>query len=148
MGKHEMWAGVFLKRWRIKGCLWKARENVTQVTFTTVKKSTTGLGAHWAMMAARDEWGRERERGIMDTGDGGGRVRRARVEECRWESYPCVTLKPNTYLLSSKMAMSAWPPLIGKVGRTIQTYSGPLRVTPGWCWSTLLTQQFISALTP
>lgn len=74
-----------------------------------MKQSTNGLGAHWAMMAARDQWGSEGERGIywdiMDTGDEGGRVRRARVEECSCRSYPCVTLKPNTYLLSCKMAV-------------------------------------------
>lgn len=27
----------------------ESRESVTQVTFTTVKQSTNGLGVHWAM---------------------------------------------------------------------------------------------------
>lgn len=51
----------------------------------------------------------------MDTVGEGGRVRRAGVEECSCRSYPCVTLKPNTYLLSCKMALSARPPLMGTV---------------------------------
>lgn len=66
------------------------------------------------MMVARDQWGREKERGIywdiMDTGDEEGRVRRARVEECSCRSYPCVTLKSNTYLLSCKMAVRSATP--------------------------------------
>lgn len=137
MRKHKMWAGVFFKRVANKGPSMESRASVTQVTFTAVKQSTNGLWAHWAMMAARPQQGREREWGIywdiMDTGDEGSRVRRAGVEECSYKSYPCVTLKPNTYLLSCKMAVSAWPPLMGTVELPVQTYSAPVWVTPSWC---------------
>lgn len=112
-------SGGLFKRVANKGPSVESGESVTQVTFTAVKQSTNGLGAHWAMMAARAQWGREKEWGthwdIMDTGAEGGRVTRAGVDECSCKSYPCVTLKPNTYLLSCKMAVSARPPLMGTV---------------------------------
>lgn len=81
----------------------------------------------------------------MDTGAEGGRVRRAGVEECSCKSYPCVTPKPNTYLLSCKMPVSARPPLMGTVGRPVQTHTAPLWVTPDLPCP---TQHFPSALNP
>lgn len=47
--KHEMQAGVFFKWWLNKAHSVKRRESLRQVTFTAVKQSTDGLGAHWAM---------------------------------------------------------------------------------------------------
>lgn len=44
-----METGVFFKWWLNKAHSVKSRESVTQVTFTAVKQSTNGLGAHWAM---------------------------------------------------------------------------------------------------
>lgn len=61
----------------------------------------------------------------MDIGTEGGTVWRAGVEECSCKSYPCVTLKLNTYLLPTKMALSARPPLMGTVGLTVQTHTAP-----------------------
>lgn len=37
------------KRLAHKGLSVESRESVTQVTFTAVKQSTNGLGAHWGM---------------------------------------------------------------------------------------------------
>ena len=45
MRKHEMRAGVFFKRVANKGPSVESRESVTQVTFTAVKQSTSGLGS-------------------------------------------------------------------------------------------------------
>ena len=121
--------GSFLKGWRIKGRLWKA-QSVTQVTFTAVKQSRTSL---WECTGSRDGssgsvGGGNGERGVhwdkMDTGAEGGRVRRAGVEEWSSERYPCVTPKPNTYLVSCKMAVSAGPPPMGTA-----EWSGPSRTT-------------------
>lgn len=98
------------------------------MTFTAVKQSTNDLGVHWAMMATRDQWGRERERStywdIMDTSDEGDGVRRTRGAECSCKRYPFVTLKPYTHLLSCKMAVSAWPPLMGTVELPVQPHIG------------------------
>lgn len=98
------------------------------MTFTAVKQSTNDLGVHWAMMATRDQWGRERERStywdIMDTSDEGDGVRRTGAAECSCKRYPFVTLKPYTHLLSCKMAVSAWPPLMGTVELPVQPHIG------------------------
>lgn len=98
--KHEMWAGVFLKGWRIKSRLWKQRESNSGDIYnseTEYEQSRSALGHE---MAARTQWGKERECwewgvywDIMDTGAEGGRVRRAGVEKCSCKSYPCVTLE-------------------------------------------------------
>ena len=42
-------SGGLFKRVANKGPSVESGESVTQVTFTAVKQSTNGLGAHWAM---------------------------------------------------------------------------------------------------
>lgn len=52
-----MSSGLF-KRVVNKGLSVESRESVTQVTFTAVKQSTNGVGAHWGM-----RWQLELDRG-------------------------------------------------------------------------------------
>lgn len=104
-----MQAGVFFKWWLNKAHSVKRRECKAGDIYsseTEYGRSGSALGHE---MAARAQWGTEKEwgvyRDIMDTGAEGHRVRRAGVEECSCKSFPCVTLKLNTRLLSCKMTV-------------------------------------------